>query len=245
MADIFTTYGDRYENLLPQIIKDIEKEIALLTNPLVDGSMEDSAKLEYLLSNEAELKRYYVETFGQGYNIARTGGYADSVETISRDFADANIPLEYRPDQLDFMQKLKTSDALYFTSQSTASANITFDSMLKWAYTGSTGSLEPFIALIDESHVARYGSTIVNTQISTFYRSVNAMSAEEAGVTRFKYVGARDSRVRPFCRKLVGKVFTKEQINEMDNGQTAKGSVMRTGGGYNCRHRWVPVQGDE
>ena len=77
-------------------------------------------------------------------------------------------------------------------------------------------------------------------KISEFGRSVQAINADQAGIDLFMYVGPKDGITRPFCRKLVGKVLSKSQINKLNNGQGA-GPVLTSGGGYNCRHSWSPV----
>jgi inhibitor of KinA sporulation pathway (predicted exonuclease) len=77
-------------------------------------------------------------------------------------------------------------------------------------------------------------------KIAEFGRSTQAVNAESAGLDLFLYVGPKDGITRPFCRKLVGKVLSKSQINRLNNGQGA-GPVLTTGGGYNCRHSWTPI----
>lgn len=77
-----------------------------------------------------------------------------------------------------------------------------------------------------------------------FSRSIEAKKAEAAGMEFFEYMGPEDRITRPFCDKIVGKVFTRAEIEKMDNGQTGAGSVMIHGGGYNCRHSWNPVERD-
>ena len=71
MADIFDTFGERYQELLPSIIKDIEKEIAILTRPLEAGKVSDQLKLQYLIENKAELERYIKERYNQAYLTSR------------------------------------------------------------------------------------------------------------------------------------------------------------------------------
>lgn len=73
-----------------------------------------------------------------------------------------------------------------------------------------------------------------------FSRSVNARKADDLDYEWFEYIGPLDSITRPFCRPLVGHVFSRQEIDQMDNGQT--GDVMVSGGGYNCRHHWRPVR---
>ena len=53
------------------------------------------------------------------------------------------------------------------------------------------------------------------------------------------YVGPIDERTRDWCLSRVGRVFTRAQIDAMDNGQIP--DPFTTGGGYNCRHKFVEV----
>ena len=83
-------------------------------------------------------------------------------------------------------------------------------------------------------------TTQARLKIAEFGRSTQAVNAESAGLDLFLYVGPKDGITRPFCRKLVGKVLSKSQINRLNNGQ-GSGPVLTTGGGYNCRHSWTPI----
>jgi hypothetical protein len=89
-------------------------------------------------------------------------------------------------------------------------------------------------ALDDEQHAAR---TLYDTAVSVFGRQVEAMKATPEDV--FAYVGPADVKVRPFCHEHLGKVFTRDEIHAMDNGQLP--DCFLTGGGYNCRHTFIAV----
>ena len=73
-------------------------------------------------------------------------------------------------------------------------------------------------------------------------RAVQASKATENDFEYFQYYGPVDSITRPFCSPLVNKVFSREEIDQMDNGQTGAGSVMVAGGGFRCRHHWMPCE---
>lgn len=73
-----------------------------------------------------------------------------------------------------------------------------------------------------------------------YSRSVIDESSTRRGFEYFEYRGPDDSANRPFCDKHVGKIYTREEIEKLDNGQTS--NVMLTGGGYRCRHHWRPVK---
>lgn len=53
------------------------------------------------------------------------------------------------------------------------------------------------------------------------------------------YVGPKDPLTRPFCTHMVGHHFTIDQLNKANNAQGL--NVRISGGGYNCRHRIMPV----
>jgi hypothetical protein len=75
-----------------------------------------------------------------------------------------------------------------------------------------------------------------------FIRGSAEIVAKDAGYTKYIYLGPVDGLIRPFCMARVGNVYTKEEILDMDNGQID--NVLMTGGGYNCRHKWVAVPDD-
>lgn len=81
-----------------------------------------------------------------------------------------------------------------------------------------------------QSHIR----TLYDTSLSIFGRQVEALQAGDEPDTVFLYVGPVDEKTRDFCLERVGKVFTRSEIDAMDNGQL--NDVFLTGGGYNCRH---------
>jgi len=81
--------------------------------------------------------------------------------------------------------------------------------------------------------------TVYDTSVSIFGRQVEALHAGDDPETVFVYMGPADSKTRPFCREHVGKVYTRADIDALDNGQLD--NVFLTGGGYNCRHIWQEV----
>lgn len=94
------------------------------------------------------------------------------------------------------------------------------------------------------AYYKRWASTYVYTASYNFSRRVDTAIQEEAGIERFVYDGPLDDNTRDFCADMVGKEFTAEEIDQMDNGQTPVGTVREMGGGYNCRHRWLPAESE-
>lgn len=83
---------------------------------------------------------------------------------------------------------------------------------------------------------------IVRDSTIQFSRAVNYENSKEVGFKYYEYFGPADSITRPFCDRILGRIFSEEEIDAMDNGQTGTGTVMVACGGYNCRHHWQAVE---
>lgn len=81
--------------------------------------------------------------------------------------------------------------------------------------------------------------TLYDTSVSMLGRQVEALQAGDDPDTLFVYMNPVDEKTRPFCLKHAGRVYTRAQIDALDNGQI--GPVFLTGGGYNCRGLWMEV----
>ena len=104
-----------------------------------------------------------------------------------------------------------------------------------------TGDIQDAIDNID-AQLAQNITTLATearTKASALSRAATQMSARLAGLTHQLYSGVVDGLTRPFCRELVGVVFTEEQITQLDNNQNLPAAIY--GGGYNCRHGWAPI----
>lgn len=86
-----------------------------------------------------------------------------------------------------------------------------------------------------EAHIR----TLYDTSIAIYGRQVEALQAGDEPDLVFAYLGPADKKTRPFCLKHVGKVYTRAEIDALDNGQLD--NVFLTGGGYQCRHVWIEV----
>lgn len=97
--------------------------------------------------------------------------------------------------------------------------------------------------LLDLGEILDYSDSqirnLYDTSVSIFGRQIEALQADDQPETAFLYVGPADAKTRPFCKEHVGKVYTRAEIDQMDNGQID--NVFLTGGGYNCRHVFMEV----
>lgn len=254
MADLNEAYGQRFDRLLPQVIRDIEREIDRINGPILSGELADEEKIAHLLENEAELKQFVSGRFDESYRESIDGAYADAIDQAATILEAEGITFTLRDDQLSLISTLKRSDLLLLSVKSTESADAVFDSMVRWAYSGSSETLQPLRIAIDELGAARHASTIINTQVSKFFRQINVTASQNAGVKKFRYGGPAPER--EFCVNVMngnraalgishirpagkGRVYTTEEINAMNNGQLP--NVTANAGGFNCRHFWIPV----
>lgn len=102
----------------------------------------------------------------------------------------------------------------------------------------------PVVDLVDDVEDAleishAQARNVYDTAVSTFSREVEQMHATNEADEAFFYVGPVDRKMRPFCKERAGQVYTREQIDQMDNGQLPNPLI--TGGGYNCRHMFKRV----
>ena len=94
------------------------------------------------------------------------------------------------------------------------------------------------------NNLRRYATTYATDSLNQFSASLTATTANEQGIDRFEYYGdvIRDSR--EFCKKHVGKEYTREEIDRIWAGSwagKAPGDPFLVRGGYNCRHQWLPI----
>jgi hypothetical protein len=91
-------------------------------------------------------------------------------------------------------------------------------------------------------------TTLAATSQSMFFRTAASRAydlvQDRVGEKlKFKYEGPRDKLTRPFCERMLDRTrengLTREEIEQLDNGQLPNPFI--TGGGYNCRHQWVPM----
>lgn len=84
-------------------------------------------------------------------------------------------------------------------------------------------------------------NTEIDTHKAAFDRLTRIKNLEESGWQFIEYAGPSGT-IRPFCVDHVGRIYSIDEVKKMTNmfGQPALYYM----GGYNCRHRWDPVEGN-
>lgn len=88
--------------------------------------------------------------------------------------------------------------------------------------------------------------SLVDTSLAGVDRAATVAVGVEVGAEWFLYDGPMDAITRPWCAARVGRRFKLAQIDARENrNDTGPQPVSLFGGGYGCRHRWVPLQGED
>ena len=113
-----------------------------------------------------------------------------------------------------------------------------------WAFTVTDPDrILTVLADVTDTEFAKV-QTLFDTQTSIYGRQVEAIATENLGPEQaYLYTGPVDGRTREWCLERVGKVYTRAEIEAMDNNQLP--NPFLTGGGYNCRHSFLAVASDE
>ena len=89
--------------------------------------------------------------------------------------------------------------------------------------------------LIDSSISRHQMETVINTSLNTYSRmATNQMMETAPDDTLYNYIGPADGRTRPICLEQIsaGRITQAEIIRNFGS------SVLKDGGGFNCRHQW-------
>ncbi len=115
-----------------------------------------------------------------------------------------------------------------------------FDDVVTAVQAALTGTTRP--GAVGRNLLAE-ARTLARDSIMQYQQEVNHLVAEEIGIKHFMYVGDIMATTRDFCRKRVGKVYTRNQIDSWTFKWSGKsGPAYTHRGGYNCRHHWQGVR---
>ena len=91
--------------------------------------------------------------------------------------------------------------------------------------------------------LAQYSRLYARDMVMNYQQEVTLKKAEDINLRHFLYVGDIIATTRDFCRRRVGKYYTKKQIESWTYRWAGKaGPAMTYRGGYNCRHHWQPIR---
>lgn len=92
--------------------------------------------------------------------------------------------------------------------------------------------------------MVNHAKTIATTGYREADSTILQAKAKEFDIKKFKYAGSLIKDSRKWCQDHVDKIYTLEEIQEWE-GRSWKGKKSGdpfvTRGGWNCRHKWLPV----
>ncbi len=92
-------------------------------------------------------------------------------------------------------------------------------------------------------------STASESVVGSYDGAFMAARSNRLGVERFRYEGSIIATSRDFCKSMIGREMSKDEIQSTWASSTWAGKepgdpfVVR--GGYNCLHYWVPVESED
>ena len=95
------------------------------------------------------------------------------------------------------------------------------------------------------NNMRRYASQIAHDSVMQFHGQFTIRKAKESGLNHFQYVGTLVRDSRQFCRGMVNRTLTENEIREKWRNESWSGKstgdpcIVR--GGYRCRHTWIPT----
>ncbi|CAB4130850.1 hypothetical protein UFOVP130_39 [uncultured Caudovirales phage] len=170
--------------------------------------------------------------------------FQDTLDVLSEGMVQPLDPVTFGPRDLQVFadQGLNVKDSLQTVMESVAA-------QAKNRILMSVGGL-PFAdlaeALATYLHKALPEAVgLAETATVTYYRVIADRGYQiiekdlPESAVRYKFEGPFDKLTRPFCKHLLtaGRTYTRERIDEMDNGQIP--NVFISAGGWRCRHQWV------
>jgi len=95
------------------------------------------------------------------------------------------------------------------------------------------------------NNLRRYASQIAHDSVMQFHGQFTVAKAKDAGLTHYRYTGTLVRDSRPFCRDMLNKTLTENEIRDIWNNQgwqgKSTGDPFIVRGGYRCRHTWIPT----
>lgn len=244
---------DLNEERIDAVMQSLNRRVSSLVSKLeTDGDLiiSDAVTIQRAENMRSEI----VSLFGEYNEEVRrvTEEYDTVAQYVRESLESAGIPVEFTQVDADILQAF-SDDAF---NELIALGNQTATEIGSMVYTNaiSGGKLSDTIEGVEQLLIgktdkrgrpmANYAKTIANTKYMEIDATLTKKKAEEAGIDEFRYAGSLINDSRDWCVKHKDKVLTSAEIegwaDESWQGKSP-GNPFSARGGYNCRHRWIPV----
>ena len=228
-----TSWSEDFVDELAGVLRALEVRIVSLIRQMErEGGrvVATAASLGIAQKAKAQLEQALIQA---GYQEKVTAAYArlPQLVTLSSVAEKVQAFSAFDVQVLDAFRILKTTELMELFDTATTKAS----GILLRGVMGAQSESELIAELaeiLDETNA--HATTLYETGLSEFTRTHELLHTDGTPDEAFLYSGPIDARIRPFCLERVGKVFTREAIDAMDNGQLP--NTLLTAGGYRCRH---------
>lgn len=147
--------------------------------------------------------------------------------------------LQYTDQALQNLEALRTVQSAAYNELWTGFSNTLTRELTSLSFGTTTYSAAAQVLQEELGIIQSQADTIIRTTMSEVHRTSTMLLGEDLEIKKYKYYGPDDKITRPFCREHMDQIKTMDEWKALDNGQI--GNAATNGGGYNCRHRLVPV----
>ncbi len=226
---------------MPNIQKEIElaatefatameiKMEASVVNAIMDLQAQGLAKNEIFLALSAlDMEDFILNDIGFGADIDNLiARYQTGILANMEMFGSVTEPM---------LQSLVAMDKATFVKQAGYQANLIKQELGRKILGGATEA--EMLSSLKTIVRPDQAKTLVNTSLNTFSRTVNVQMAESLPATqKYVYEGAIDDKTRDICLQMAS-----EGEMTFENIESTYPGAFQDGGGYNCRHRWIPIE---
>lgn len=239
-AELADRLGRSFARMLASVLRDLERQLGQLVKDAADTNRTAIVKAARANRTRNELRDLLTKAGFDEMAARATDGPLDKMaESVLRGRRLAKASAELTTAAENKAEALKALHLGDLLDEGEELTRALYQATVRGVF-GSRDSvtiLKDLYRIVDRTQAQI--ETLYDTAISIYGRQVEALAAGDDPEATFAYMGPADAKNREFCAEHVGKVYTRAEINKMDNGQL--NDVFLTAGGYNCRHGWMEV----
>lgn len=244
LAKVSDRAGEKFAALLADVLRSSERELLPILQDAIKGDREATIRAVRGLVLRADIRAALQRA---GFDDLMETGSVAAVETMARALGQRqDVPglLSFvRPDPRRIAALAQIGSANLLNLGDIMAINLQ-RAVAQWTLTAQDQNAILMNLQVSLGKDFNEVQTLFDTQTSIYGRQMEAMSAETLGPDQtFVFTGPADGRTRIWCLEHVGKVYTRKEIDALSNNQLP--NVFLTGGGYNCRHVWMPAVAPE
>lgn len=245
---------DNNASLILKSLESVNSRIRRLVSRLdTDGAslVSDKVNLDRAQNARTQILAYFNEYNDASRAVVDT--FATVGPQIRLDFDDIGITIEFTDIDADIIRTFAddTFASMASIGQQTAAdiGGLVYSSVLA---SGDIDDLtleiqQKLIGLTDKrgTPMSAHAKTLAETKYMEIDAAITKRKADEVDIDKFKYKGSLINDSREWCVAHRNDVLTLEEIEEWRDASwqgKAPGDPFLMRGGYNCRHRWVPIQ---